>query len=287
MKHPRLELCLVLVCLAAVSFTATTLVSSRGWTLYYGDAEAHLNIARRIVDSRTPGYDQIGTVWLPLPHVLTLALVGDDRWWRNGLAGAIPSSACFAIAGVFLFAAVRRALESSAAALTSLGLFVLNPNLLYLQATPMTEPVFFASLMALVYFTVVFQQTQSFGAVVGAALANVAAALTRYEGWFLIPFVVVFFLIAARKRRLLVALAFGAIASLGPLYWLAHNWWLYGNPWEFYNGPYSAQAIYRHQLQQGMAPYPGDRDWAQAFLYFRSAVWLCVGWGTLVVAAAG
>ena len=27
-----------------------------GWTLYYGDAEAHLNIARRIIDSRTPGY---------------------------------------------------------------------------------------------------------------------------------------------------------------------------------------------------------------------------------------
>ena len=40
----------------------------RGYVLYYGDAEAHLNIARRIVDSRTPGPEQIGTVWLPLPH---------------------------------------------------------------------------------------------------------------------------------------------------------------------------------------------------------------------------
>ena len=41
---------------AAVAFFAW-----RGWLLYYGDAEAHLNIARRIVDSRTPGYDQVGT----------------------------------------------------------------------------------------------------------------------------------------------------------------------------------------------------------------------------------
>jgi len=30
----------------------------RGYLAYYGDAEAHLNIARRILDSRTPGYDQ-------------------------------------------------------------------------------------------------------------------------------------------------------------------------------------------------------------------------------------
>ncbi|MBV9405616.1 MAG: hypothetical protein JO211_09755, partial [Acidobacteriaceae bacterium] len=31
--------------------------------LYYGDAQAHLNISRSIIDSRTPGYDQLGTVW--------------------------------------------------------------------------------------------------------------------------------------------------------------------------------------------------------------------------------
>ena len=47
----------------------------RGYTLYYGDAEAHLNLARRVVDSRTPGLSQIGPVWLPLPHLLMLPLV--------------------------------------------------------------------------------------------------------------------------------------------------------------------------------------------------------------------
>src|SRR4051812_19767499 len=50
---------------------------ANGWILYYGDAEAHLNIARRVIDSRTPGYEQIGTVWLPLPHVLMLPFVGN------------------------------------------------------------------------------------------------------------------------------------------------------------------------------------------------------------------
>ncbi len=282
MKYARLELCLVVLAMAALSAAATLLAHNLGWTLYYGDAEAHLNIARRILDSRTPGYDQIGTSWLPLPHLLTLALAGDDRLWRSGLAGAIPSSVCFVLAGAFLFAAIRRATESSAAAFAALGLFALNPNLLYLQATPMTEPVFLAGLMAILYFTVLFRDTQSLWAASGAALASLAASLSRYEGWFLIPFITIYFLFAAKRRRLLPVLIFGTIACLAPLYWLAHNWWLYSNPLEFYNGPYSAKAI-----NQRTGLYPGQNDWKKAWLFFRTVTQMCTGWGVVIVAAAG
>ena len=52
--------------------------------LYYGDADAHLKIARRIVDSQTPGYEQIGTVWLPLLHLLMLPLVRVDACGATG-----------------------------------------------------------------------------------------------------------------------------------------------------------------------------------------------------------
>ncbi|MGD0300161.1 MAG: glycosyltransferase family 39 protein [Bryobacteraceae bacterium] len=287
MKRAYIELALVLIALAAVSAAATRFVNQSGWTLYYGDAEAHLNIARRIVDSRTPGYDQIGSPWLPLPPVLTLIFVQYDPWWRNGLAGAIPSSACFVLAGLFLFAAVRRALRSSSAAFVALWILALNPNLLYLQATPMTEPVFLAAFMALLYSTILFRDTQSLWAVAGAGLASVAASLSRYEGWFLIPFVTLYFLFAARRRRLVAALIFGAIASLAPIYWLAHNDWLYGNPLEFYNGPYSAKGIYQRALAQHMPPSPGDHDWKKAWLFFRTTVRICTGWGALLVAAVG
>ena len=282
MKYARLELVLVLLCLGTLSAAATLLVNHFGWTLYYGDAEAHLNIARRIMDSRTPGYDQIGTSWLPLPHLLTLMLVGNDHLWRSGLAGAIPSSICFVLAGAFLFAAMRRATQSRAAGFAALGLLALNPNLLYLQATPMTEPVFLAGLMAVLYFTLLFRDTQSFWAVIGAAVASLAASLSRYEGWFLIPFVTIYFLFAARRRRLLAALTFATIASLAPLYWLGHNYWLYSNPLEFFNGPYSAKAI-----NQRAGAYPGEHDWKKAWLFYRTAATMCTGWGAVIVAAAG
>lgn len=287
MKQSWIELTLVFAAVAAMGGLATAYVNHSGWTLYYGDAEAHLNIARRIVDSRRPGYEQIGTVWLPLPHLLTLPLVRNHGLWRSGLAGAIPSSACFICAGVFLYAALRRATGSWAAALAALGLLVFNPNLLYLQATPMTEAAFLCALMALLYFTVLFRETQSWAAVIGAGVASVAASLTRYEGWFVIPFVAIYFLIAGRKHRFGAMLLFAGLAALAPLYWLGHNWWLYSNPLEFFNGPYSAMSIYRRALGQNMAPYRGDHDWQAAWLYYRTAVQMCAGWTAVVIAIAG
>ena len=274
-----------LLLLAVLSAAAVVWVARHGYTLYYGDAEAHLNIARRIVDSRTPGYGQIGTVWLPLPHVLMLPLVRNDALWHSGLAGAIPSAACFVLAGTCLFALSRRALGPWAAAAAT-AVFALNPNLLYLQATPMTETIFLAASLALLYCSVVFQRTQSVIAVAGAGIASAAASLTRYEGWFLIPFVALYFFFAG-KRRPAPAILFAVIAALGPLYWLAHNWYYFKNPLEFYNGPWSARAIYQRSLQAGMAPYRGDHNWADAWLYFRSAARLCAGLPAVWLGLAG
>lgn len=256
----------------------------RGWTLYYGDAEAHLEIARRIVDSRTPGWDQVGTSWLPLPHWAMLPFVRNDALWRSGLAGAIPSAMAMVAGALFLFGAVRRAFDSDAAGITAAALFALNPNTLYLQSIPMTEVEAFACLAALLYFTVRFRATQGWGSVVGAGVAALAGTLTRYDMWLLIPFAAAYFLVAAKRRRVAMAALFGAIASLGPAFWLFHNWWLNGDPLDFYWGPWSAKAI------QGKADYPGKQNWGLAWLYYRTAAGLCAGallpWIALAGAAA-
>jgi len=252
-----------------------------GSLLDYGDAEAHLDIARRIFDSLTPGYEQVGTVWLPLPHWLILPFVHVDSWWRSGIAGTIPSAVCFVIGGCFLFAAARRAFRSAAAGWTAAALCALNPNLLYLQSTPMTEPVFFGCLAALLYFTVRFRDTQGWPSVAAAGIAACAATLTRYEGWFLIPFIAVYFLLTAQRRRFAAAILFCAVAALGPVFWLAHNWWLPGDPLAFYRGPYSPRAIL------GATHYPGQGDWRTAFLFYRTAAQLCASTGLVLVALAG
>jgi len=279
-RHPPL-LAPVAALLTLLSAGAVWFFSSHGWLLYYGDAEAHLNSARRILDSQTPGYDQIGTPWLPLLHALLLPFVAVDAWWRSGIAGAIPPAAGFVIGGVFLFAAARRIFSSTPAAVAATALVALNPNMLYLQSTPMTEGVFFGCLMALLYATVRFRDTQEWGAAVAAGVAACLGALARYEGWALIPFTAAYFLWASQRKRWAVALLFAAIASLGPLYWLAHNWYLTGDPLDFFRGPYSPTAI------QGGKPYPGHGNWDAAWYYYQTAVRLVAGPGLPLMALAG
>src|ERR1700745_1492500 len=68
-----------------------------GDLLLYGDAVAHINIARRVFDSRTPGLLQLGTVWLPLPHLLMTPFLLSDLAWQSGIGGSIPSMIAYAL----------------------------------------------------------------------------------------------------------------------------------------------------------------------------------------------
>ncbi len=266
---------------AAVMAAAVIWFYKTGATLLSGDAEAHLNIARRILDSRTPGWNQIGTTWLPLPHLMMIPFVRYDELWSTGLAGAIPSAICMALGATFFFSAVRRIFDSVPAGAAAAAVFLLNPNTLYLGSIPMTEPPLFAALLALLYFTVRFQATQGYGAVVGAGLAATAATLIRYEGWFLLPFVALFFLFTGGQRKWSATFLFCALAAIGPVIWLAHNWWYFDDALYFYRGPWSAKAI------QGNKPYPGRGNWREAFEYYIAAGSLIAKWPALALAAAG
>ena len=166
---------LVWAALLVIASLAAAWFFHRGQILYYGDAEAHLAIARRTIDSRTPGYEQIGTVWLPLPHALMLPFVGDDYLWRTGLAGTIPSVFCFALAGAALFATVRLLFASTAAALCAVALLTLNPNVLYLSSIPMTEAVLLAALLWLLYCVVRFHAAPSAWMAAAAGFCALAA----------------------------------------------------------------------------------------------------------------
>ncbi len=277
----------IVIVLAALSAGAILFFLSRGQTLWYGDAAAHVNIARRVFDTRTPGWAQVGTVWLPLPHVLMLPLVWNDALWQSGAAGAIPSGVCFVLAGLLLFLAARRAFGDTAAAVTAACLMAFNPNVLYLQAIPMTEAVFLACLAGVLYFTVRFRDGQSLGSVTAAGLFCCAATLTRYEGWFLIPFAGAYLFFSAQRRRLRVAALFCALAAAGPAYWLWHNYYFFGNAWDFYSGASSAKAIYQRALDRGMDRYPGDHDWRKAVAYLWTSIRLCAGTPLIALAAAG
>ena len=80
-------------------------------------------------------------MWLPLPHLLNALPVQVDAFYRTGASAVAISIVSFALATASLAWIVCAATGSRAAAVVGAAVFALNPNVLYLQSTPMTEPL--------------------------------------------------------------------------------------------------------------------------------------------------
>ena len=149
---PRRDYRLVTVCACVASLASFFWFYFHRELLLYGDAVAHINIARRVFDSRTPGVDQLGSVWLPLPHLLSIPFLVNDWMWRSGVGGSVASMIAYVFAVIGVFRLVRGRASRLAAWLAA-ALLGLNPNLLYMQSTAMTESIFLAEVIwAVVYF---------------------------------------------------------------------------------------------------------------------------------------
>jgi hypothetical protein len=170
---------------AAFSFlvgsAAAVYYAAAGLSLSHYDARAHLVVSRRIIDSLTPGWQQVGAVWLPLPHLVNMLPVQVDWFYRTGASAIAFSVLSLAIAVWALASTIVRTTGSISGATTAAALIVLNPNVLYLQSTPMTEPLLFATTMLAV--TLTCEWLDGLRTPLGASLALAAACLTRYEAW--------------------------------------------------------------------------------------------------------
>ncbi len=149
----RVEWLVVLVSCAAASVVAVLWSWRHEAMLNYGDAVAHLHIARRVFDCHQPRFSQLGSVWLPLPHLLLIPFVQIYGWWASGFAGVIPSALAYLAGCAGIYRLARHWLTPAAAALT-LAFFAATPNLLYLQTTAMGEPLFICETIWIVLWLV-------------------------------------------------------------------------------------------------------------------------------------
>jgi hypothetical protein len=174
--------------------------TAAGIALSHWDARAHLVVARRILDSLTPGWQQIGAVWLPLPHLLNMVPVQVDAWYRTGASGTAISVLSMACAAWALAALLRRATGSIVAGIAGAVLLMSNPNVLYLQSTPMTEAALFGTTLVAVALTARWVD-QGAGPAAVPGLACAAACMTRYEAWPVTAAVIVLSWLVLLRRR--------------------------------------------------------------------------------------
>ncbi len=292
----RRETILVAWTALALALVSLAYCVRHGTLLLYGDAVAHLHIARRVFDSLTPGYRQLGSVWLPLPHILLLPFVWNMAWWQTGLAGAFLGMPSYVLGCAGLYRLARIWLDMPAAVVVS-AFYGLNPGLLYMATTAMTEPLFLAEMIWAVLLIVLFQRalvsavdTERRAAprlLVWAGVVLVGAIYTRYDGWVYAAAAWLFAtwgLLRSRDhgklhpqwKRAVVGswLFFTALLVAAPALWLAYNAKQFGDPLDFMRGPYSARAIEAKTSPPGSAAHPGYHDMGMAAIYFLKAAQL-------------
>ena len=274
----------------AVALGSLHFFYTRGLTQLYGDTFAHMAAARRLFDSLTPGYAEIGNVWLPMFHWLVAPLALNDHLWRTGLAGSLVATAAFTVSAWFLFRLALEMNKSISAGFVTLSTFLLCPSMFYLASTPMTEPLAILWAILAVYALFRYQTGGRVRWVVVAAIVAFFGTLTRYSGWYLLPFAALFVLLAWKdtwRIRLRRASLFCVMAGAGPVLWMLHDAVNAGNPIEFYNGPDSAQAIYAHQVATTAFRYPTDGSVLTSARYYVEDLRLILGPWLLVLAALG
>ena len=232
--------------------------------LLYGDARAHLDVARHVTDNLRVGLAQLGSVWLPLPHMLLIPLVAWRTLWHSGAAGAIVSGIAFVYSAVRIYTLVENLTSSRVGAWLGFAVFVVNLNMLYVQSTALTEPVLLAFLVGAVYHFERWMNSLSLRELVWAGLFTCCATLSRYEGWALflagIGAVALWSVVADFRRKSPEAnlVVFSVLGGYGVVLWFLYNLVIFHDPLYFLHSAYSAQVINGAQAKFGLLGTKGS-----------------------------
>src|SRR3989344_6861339 len=252
----------VVIFLTFISIFTFLYFYSNGLGIAYNDARSHLDIGRRVVEGLKSGLAQLGSVWLPLPHLLMIPTIWNDFMWHSGLSGAIVSMISFVLTGALIYKFLEKLAVGIWGRLVGVFVFVANINVLYLQSTAMTELLLLFTMTAGVYELMLWHKNDKVLHLIKSAFYVMLSTLIRYDGWFLFLFAGALIVLqifrsdyyGSLKRGFLSKLkvAEGAIfmfctlAAFGIFLWLLWNLLIFKDPLYFAFGPYSAHS---QQLQ--------------------------------------
>lgn len=237
----------------------------------FGDSWARINIARRVIDTLTPGIAQLGGIWLPFPQLLLVPFAAIDVLYFNGIAGAFISSPAFILGGIYLYKILKKVTGSTIVSFMGTLLYASNLNMLYLQTTSMSESLFITSLLGVMYHFIIWTEDikKHILSLLIVAFWTFTATFTRYEGYllFLVMIVSVGMTALVKSKKFKVAegltVLFVTLAGFGILLWQVYSWAIFGNPLNWYK-IYTGQIAVISTINEkpvatwGVTDYRGD-----------------------------
>ncbi len=247
----KYDYAILIFILTIISIFSFLIYWENGLGLAYNDARSHLDIGRRVVEGLKPGLAQLGSVWLPLPHLLMVPTIWNDFMWHSGLSGALISMVSFVATGFIIYMFLKNLGINALGRIMGVFVFVANINVLYLQSTAMTELLLLSTMTAGVYELFMWQKENKMIHLIYSAFWIMLATLNRYDGWFLFFWAAMtIILLVFRKKGYKAAegtfLFFCTLGGVGIIMWFLWNLVIFKDPLYFAFGPYSAHA---QQLQ--------------------------------------
>ncbi len=241
----------------------------------YRDAIYRMEAARRFFDSISPGiYNQLGTVWLPIPNLILMPLASIDYLWQTGLAASIINLPAYVISTVAIFLIVKILTKSVIATWFSFLIFVFNYNTLYFQTTAMTEQLYLTFMICSFYCLLLWLKDNKQSYLFLSSVFITLAAGTRYDSWpiALITIVLVFIICLADKNKPVKhAIIVGFLPVLFIASWILYNWLRYGDPLEFSRGQFSTLYQLKYYEERGRL-LTKNNFWLSAKVYFSSVL---------------
>ncbi len=280
-KYSSLFLILILSSIAAYYFFHYL---QNGLGLSYNDARSHLDIGRRVVEGLKPGMAQLGSVWLPLNHLLMVPLIWHDWMWHTGFAGAVWNMLSFVGTGLIIYKYLEHLKVGLVGRVMGVVVFAANVNVLYLQATAMTEPLLLFTMTLGCYYLFRWSQSNATLELIKAGLWIMLATLVRYDGWFLLGITGLLVIRHAwasgvntnlrerLKRTEGIVLLYSTLAVLGVVAWFMWNLLIFHDPLYFMLGEFSAHAQQLVMEAAGALPTKHDillslKVYTYAFFY--------------------
>lgn len=269
-------------------FIALTVVSiyyfihylTNGLGLNYNDARSHLDIGRRVVEGLKPGLAQLGSVWLPLNHVLMIPLVWNDWMWHSGFAGAFWNMLSFIGMGLVIYKILEKLNVGYLGRIIGVIVASANLNILYLQSTAMTEPLLLFTMTTGCYYLLLWSSDDNIYNLIKASFWIMLSTLVRYDGWFLLTFSagivgVITLIKKGYKVTEGLSVLFITLGTFGIVLWFGWNLLIFKDPLYFALGPFSAHAQQQVMLEAGNLPTKGN-PLLSTQVYLYSVIFNCI-----------